>query len=167
VLRVEALHLGRTLRTRLRRCGWETTVDGAFADVIAACAARPETWITPAMRAAYLALHRLGVAHSVEVWAGDRLAGGLYGVQVGAVFSGESMFFHADDAGKAAIADLVARFADAGGRLLDCQQETPHLARLGAAPVSRATFVAAVRRLRDAAVDLDRRPLPVSRLASR
>ena len=167
VLPVEALHLGRTLRARLRRCGWETTVDHAFSDVVDFCADRPETWITPVMRAAYTALHAAGAAHSVEVWAGDRLVGGLYGVQVGAVFSGESMFSRADDAGKAAVADLVTRLASAGGRLLDCQQATPHLTRLGAVLVPRATFVAAVRRLRDEPVTLERTRLPVARLVAR
>jgi leucyl/phenylalanyl-tRNA---protein transferase len=159
----------RSLRARLRRSGWETTVDAAFAAVIDACADRPGaggvpgegTWITPPMRTAYRRLHQLGHAHSLEVWDGDRLVGGLYGIGVGGVFTGESMFHLATDASKVALVDLAARFAEAGGRLIDVQVVTPHLATLGARDLPRAEFLALLHHVRDDPVRLaaDRRPV--------
>jgi len=157
------VRVSRSLRQRLRRSGWETTVDRAFEAVVAACAEhhRAEgTWILPQMRRAYVQLHRLGHAHSLEVWQVDELVGGLYGVGVGGVFTGESMFHHATDASKVALVDLVARFAEAGGRLVDVQLVTDHLASLGARPMPRAEFLRLLRFVRDAPVrlPLDRRP---------
>lgn len=149
VLLPGSLRVSRSLRRRLRDCGWRTTLDRAFEQVLAGCAERPETWITPRMQAAYVALHERGGAHSVEVWDGARLVGGLYGVQTGAVFSGESMFHRESDASKVALVDLVGRMREGGLLLLDTQQETAHLASLGQVPVSRADYVAAVRALRD------------------
>ncbi len=156
----------RSLRAALRRCGWETTLDTAFDAVVAACADRQEgTWITGRMAEAYAELHRAGGAHSVEVWDGDELVGGLYGVQVGSVFCGESMFHRERDASKVALVELCARVLEAGGRLIDVQEETEHLASLGQVLISRADYlqVLAVLRDRPAALAVDRRP--VARLA--
>jgi leucyl/phenylalanyl-tRNA---protein transferase len=178
VIPLDGLAVSRSLRTRLRRSGWETTVDLAFADVLAGCADRPApargfgsidrdqggTWITPPMRAAYQRLHDLGHAHSLEVWAGAELVGGLYGVGVGGVFTGESMFHLASDASKVALVDLVARLGEAGGCLIDVQMVTPHLASLGARDLPRADFLGLLARVRDQPVRLAGDRLPVARL---
>jgi leucyl/phenylalanyl-tRNA--protein transferase len=140
----------RSVRQLMRRSGWRTTVDTAFAQVVAACAHRDEgTWITPRMVSAYTALHEAGGAHSVEVWDGERLVGGLYGVLTGRVFSGESMFFHESGASKVALADLTARLVDADVPLLDTQQESAHLLAMGQVLVHRTEYVEVVRSLRD------------------
>jgi leucyl/phenylalanyl-tRNA--protein transferase len=132
--------LGKTLRNR----GFETSVDRAFMEVVAHCAdrhLRPEgTWISPEMQSAYLALHRLGVAHSVETWLDGRLVGGLYGVGLGQVFFGESMFSIERDASKAALKRLVDEAMARGVELVDCQVTSPHLESMGARCVPRATF---------------------------
>ena len=116
------------------------------------------------MRTAYRRLHELGHAHSLEVWEGDRLVGGLYGVGVGGVFTGESMYHLASDASKVALVDLVARLAEAGACLIDVQMVTPHLASLGARDVPRAEFLALLARVRDRPVRLAGDRLPVDRL---
>lgn len=149
VLLPHALDVPRSLRQRLRRSGWECSLDEAFGAVVEACADRDETWINPRVRSSYLALHEQGVAHSVEVWAGDRLVGGLYGVLTGGVFSGESMFHRETDASKVALVDLVDRLTTAGVAVLDTQQASEHLARLGQVVVRRADYLEALRRLRD------------------
>jgi leucyl/phenylalanyl-tRNA--protein transferase len=141
------VHVPRSLRALLRRTGWTTTLDLAFEQVIAACADRDSTWITARMRAGYTALHREGDAHSVEVWDGDRLVGGLYGVLAGRVFSGESMFFRESGASKAAVVDLARRLTEAGVPLLDTQQESPHLRALGQVLVHRTEYVELTRSL--------------------
>ena len=182
VIPLDGLVVSRSLRARLRRSGWETTVDRAFAAVLAGCADRPTeegpgglepgppesgeggTWITPPMRAAYQRLHDLGHAHSLEVWAGGELVGGLYGVGVGGVFTGESMFHLASDASKVALVDLVARLAEAGGQLIDVQMVTPHLASLGARDLPRADFLRLLARVRDRQVRLATDRLQVARL---
>lgn len=138
------LHRSRSLRVTLRRCGWVTTVDRDFEAVVRACGdERGEigTWITEPMVRAYLRLHELGWAHSLEVWDGDELVGGVYGVQIGGVFTGESMFHRRTDASKVALADLDARLLAAGGRVLDVQVTTDHLASLGAQDVPREQFL--------------------------
>src|ERR671930_2796743 len=168
VLPLDRLRVSRSLRQRLRRCGWQTTVDAAFDQVITACAERgdPEgTWITARMRAAYRRLHRLGWAHSLEVWDGAALVGGLYGLGLGVGFTGESMFHRASDASKVALVDLVARFAEAGGRLIDVQLVTPHLASLGARDLPRRDYLALLRQVRDDPVRLAEERRPVARLA--
>lgn len=149
VLLPHRLSLPRSLRQQLRRSGWHTTLDADFDRVVAACADREQTWITGAMQSAYGGLHRAGVAHSVEVWDGERLVGGLYGVLVGRVFSGESMFHRESGASKVALVDLCARLVEAGVLLLDTQQESGHLAVLGQVLVSRREYVEVVRALRD------------------
>ncbi|HEX2272976.1 MAG TPA: leucyl/phenylalanyl-tRNA--protein transferase, partial [Acidimicrobiales bacterium] len=113
VIPAGGVHVSRSLRRRLRRAGWETTVDADFAAVVGACAVRSRregTWITREMADAYERLHELGWAHSVEVWEGEELVGGIYGVRVGGCFTGESMFHRRSDASKAALVDLVTRW---------------------------------------------------------
>jgi leucyl/phenylalanyl-tRNA--protein transferase len=161
VLLTEEVRVPRTLRRRLRRTGWETTVDRCFDEVLERCADREDgTWITPAMQQGYAALHREGGAHSVEVWDGERLVGGLYGVLSGRVFSGESMFFVESGASKAAVVDLCARLRECGVPLLDTQQASEHLAQLGQVLVSREEYVEVVRALQQDGPELpaDRRP---------
>lgn len=143
VLRTSGVHVSRRLARTLRQGRFEVTADCAFSAVIDACAvAREETWITPEMRAAYCELHRLGWAHSVEVWRDGRLVGGIYGPALGRVFFGESMFSAEPDASKVALVALC-RVLDAWGfPLLDCQLPNPHLERMGAHCMSRDDFVA-------------------------
>jgi leucyl/phenylalanyl-tRNA--protein transferase len=168
VVPLDGVTVSRSLRARLRNSGWETTVDRAFADVLAGCAERPRpeggTWITPPMRAAYQCLHDLGHAHSLEVWADGELVGGLYGIGVGGVFTGESMFHLASDASKVALVDLADRLVRAGGQLLDVQMVTPHLASLGARDLPRAEFLELLAKVRDDPVRLATERLPVARL---
>jgi leucyl/phenylalanyl-tRNA--protein transferase len=162
VLLTHRLSVPRSVRQLLRRTGWETTLDAAFEQVLARCADRADgTWISPAMREGYGALHREGGAHSLEVWDGDRLVGGLYGVLSGRVFSGESMFFLESGASKVAVVDLCRRLVEADVPLLDTQQESEHLAAMGQVLVDRTDYVAAVRSLqgRQARLPTDRRVL--------
>jgi leucyl/phenylalanyl-tRNA--protein transferase len=137
--------VARSLRQSIRGRGYETTLDRDFGAVMRACAVPREpdggTWITDSMIAAYEQLHRLGHAHSVETWAGGELVGGLYGVRVGAMFFGESMFSRARDASKVALARLMDEARATGIRLIDCQLPTPHLASLGAETVPRTAFL--------------------------
>jgi leucyl/phenylalanyl-tRNA--protein transferase len=168
VLRPDAVHVSRSLRQRLRRSGWTTTVDAAFDDVVAACAVRPRregTWINRPMRHAYGRLHRLGWAHSLEVWQGEALVGGLYGVRVGGCFTGESMFHRVSDSSKAALVDLCRRWAEAGGVMVDVQLPTEHLRSMGAEEVPRALFLKRLADARERVVCMRVDRLPVSRLA--
>jgi leucyl/phenylalanyl-tRNA---protein transferase len=168
VIELDALHISRSLRRTLRRCGWSTTVDAAFEQVVEACSSgrgHAGTWITPTMSGAYRRLHLLGWAHSLEVWDGQRLVGGMYGVQVGGVFTGESMFHREPDASKVAMVDLVARLRAAGGRLLDVQLTTDHLRSLGAVDVPRQQFLEVLAEARDLDVRLATREHPVERHA--
>lgn len=149
VLRPDALKISRSLRKSLRKGVFRVTLDTDFAAVMAACA-EPRadglgTWITHDMFRAYLRLHELGYAHSVEAWQDDRLVGGLYGVALGRVFFGESMFARATDASKVAFVHLVEQLRDWGFVLIDCQVYTGHLASLGATPLPRPEFVAWLR----------------------
>lgn len=149
VLPVAEFHLGHTLKKTLRRFvrtpGCELRVDSAFERVIQACAGTPRagqdgTWIVPAMIDAYIAWHRLGRVHSVETWIDGELVGGLYGVTIGRMFYGESMFAWRTDASKIALAGLVALCRHHGVPLIDCQQNTRHLASFGAREITRAAF---------------------------
>jgi leucyl/phenylalanyl-tRNA--protein transferase len=151
VLTPATLHVGRSLRKAMRRRPYEIRLDTAFADVIDACAQSPRpgqngTWITGEMRAAYVELHRRGFAHSAEAWQDQRLVGGLYGVSLGGVFFGESMFAYASDASKLAFVTLMRQLAAWGIDLVDCQVHTEHLASLGAEEWPRARFLAALQR---------------------
>ena len=167
VLMPDQVVVHRSLRRRMASCGWETTMDRAFDDVLAGCADREETWITADMAAAYRALHEAGVAHSIEVWAGDDLVGGLYGLLTGRVFQGESMFHRLPDASKVAVVDLCQRLVEAGVVLIDTEDESDHMARLGQILLHREDYVEILHRFRDepVAVAGDRRP--VARLAPR
>ncbi len=147
VLHVDEFRVPRSLAKRVRAQPFDVRFDTAFRDVIEACAGTPRpgqggTWITPAIADAYCELHRLGYAHSVESWQGGKLAGGLYGVQLDRMFFGESMFAHAPDASKVALVALVGEARRRGIPLIDCQQETAHLARFGARPIPRTMFAA-------------------------
>ncbi|GAA1745128.1 leucyl/phenylalanyl-tRNA--protein transferase [Aeromicrobium alkaliterrae] len=146
ILWPEQVHVSRSLRRSLR--GFTTTVDTAFAQVIDACAdpGRPGAWIDAPIREAYVRLHELGWAHSVEVWADGRLVGGLYGLAIGDLFAGESMFHHATDASKAAVVELCRRMR---GGLVDVQWRTDHLATLGVVEVPREEYRELVVRYRD------------------
>jgi leucyl/phenylalanyl-tRNA---protein transferase len=142
---------GRTLEKTLRRGVFTYSIDCAFPAVIAACAAAPRpgqdgTWIAPAIIAAYTALHQAGIAHSVEVWRGECLVGGLYGVDAGGLFCGESMFHHEDNASKLAILHLADHLRTRGSPWMDIQQLTPHMARLGAREIPRAHYLAQLSR---------------------
>ncbi|MEJ2308718.1 MAG: leucyl/phenylalanyl-tRNA--protein transferase [Gammaproteobacteria bacterium] len=153
------LHVSRSLRKRLRKGLFRVTFDTAFANVVDACASIPRsgqdgTWITPAMRQAYLALHRQGHAHSVEVWRQGELVGGLYGVAVGAAFYGESMFSRATDTSKIALVKLVDKLTDAGFAFIDCQVVTGHLLSLGAETVDREAFLRLNRQAVRTSVDI-------------
>ncbi len=144
VLFPDELRISRSMRQFLKKGLVRITFDRAFPEVISACR-RPRrgqdgTWITPEMRAAYCALHDLGYAHSVEVWQGDVLAGGLYGVSLGRAFFGESMYSEAPNASKAALITLVRHLKGREFDLIDCQVETGHLAGLGARPIPRRDF---------------------------
>ena len=169
LLTPDTVHVSGTLRSRLRRCGWETTADTAFDEVVAESAAGRAgdegTWITDEMKVAYGRLHALGWAHSVEVWAGTELVGGIYGVAVGGCFTGESMFHRATDGSKVALVDLCARWWEAGGAFVDVQLPTGHLERMGAVTVSRAEFLKVLAEVRDHPARLTTDRLPVSRLA--
>lgn len=139
----------RSLRKSLRARGFEYAVDAAFEDVIAACAAPRDnqfgTWITPEMQAAYTTLHRQGFAHSIETRLDGTLVGGLYGVRLGRVFFGESMFSRETDASKAALAHLVSLCLSNGIALIDCQLASKHLASLGSRNIPRSRFQALLR----------------------
>jgi leucyl/phenylalanyl-tRNA--protein transferase len=149
VLFPEELKVSRSLRKTAARGLYETRMDTAFRDVMQACAAPRDgqggTWIVPEMIDAYTALHEIGIAHSVESWRGDELVGGLYGVALGKVFFGESMFARAPDASKVALLRLVERLRGADYRVIDCQQATAHLATLGAREIPRAAFAQLLR----------------------
>ncbi len=156
VLRPVDLRISKSLTKTLRQNKFSITFDTAFEQVMHACAApRSEdggTWIVPEMIAAYTRLHERGVAHSVEAWVHDEegqntLVGGLYGVALGNVFFGESMFSRQTDASKVAFATLMEKLKRDGFALIDCQQETQHLASFGAAPIARNVFVKQLRQL--------------------
>lgn len=145
VLYVSEFRISRSLGKRIKRREFDVRIDTAFDQVIDACASVPRdqqrgTWITGAMGLAYRRLHTLGYAHSVEAWRGHELAGGLYGLALGGVFFGESMFTRAPDASKVSLAALVALLQQRGVTLIDCQQETEHLASMGARPIPRRKF---------------------------
>jgi leucyl/phenylalanyl-tRNA--protein transferase len=159
--------MSRSLRKRLRHCGWETTMDTAFEEVVAACAAREPTWITADMATAYLALHRAGHAHSLEVWSGGDLVGGLYGIQTGRIFCGESMFHRANDASKVAVVDLCHRSCEAGIVLIDTQDESHHMMKLGQLLVHREDYIDVLHQFRDEPVLLSAARSPVARCADR
>lgn len=151
ILFPEQFHISRSLRRVLKKGMFRVTLDTAFEDVIAGCAAasrpgREATWITPEMARAYTALYEEGYAHSVECWEGDALAGGVYGVSLGACFFGESMFTRVSNASKVALAMLTQQLIRWNFMLIDCQVANAHLERLGAREVPRSAFLALLRK---------------------
>jgi leucyl/phenylalanyl-tRNA---protein transferase len=145
------IHVGRSLQKTMRRGLYEVRLDTAFRQVMRGCSQkeRPNqdgTWITDEMIEGYVALHRRGLAHSIEAWQGDELKGGLYGVSLGGAFFGESMFAEAPDASKVAFATLVRQLDVWGFDFVDCQVHTEHLERFGAVSWSRTRFLAALKR---------------------
>ena len=164
VIPLDGFHVPRRLARTVRQDRFEVRADGAFGEVIRACAApgcgREATWINNQIITLYEALHRMGNAHSVECWVEGAVVGGLYGVSIGGAFFGESMFSHATDASKVALVHLVARLKRGGYRLLDAQFVTDHLRRFGAVEIPRAAYR---RMLAEAlAVDADFYSLPDS-----
>ncbi len=142
-------HASRSLRKAIRNKPFTVTVNQAFAAVVEGCAAPRSsdsgTWILPEMQQAYGRLHASGQAHSFEVWTGDQLVGGLYGISLGRLFFGESMFSRVSDASKVALTALVALARQHDFSFIDCQMENPHLTRLGARPVPRADFLGGLK----------------------
>lgn len=146
VLDPSDLHIGRSLRKTLKKSSFRVTLDTAFEAVISNCKLTPRpgqqgTWITKDMEAAYIRLHELGYAHSVEVWEGEVMVGGLYGVSLGGLFAGESMFSHSSDASKTGLIWLVRQLHRWGYGLVDAQVHTDTLARMGAIEIDRATYL--------------------------
>lgn len=167
VLRFADLHLSRSLGRALRRAAWTYTVDAAFPEVIATCAridrnGERGTWITPPLERAYTKLHRLGYAHSVEVWEGDVLVGGIYGVDVDGAFAAESMFHRRSDASKAAFVHLVRHLAAGGLDWIDIQIMTPHMQRFGAMEIPRREFLGRLQETRRRGLQVFPAPPPAS-----
>jgi len=142
ILPLETFHVPHGTRRTLRDPAWTVTVDTVFEEVLVACADRDETWIDETIFYSYMALHHRGQAHSVEVWRDGELAGGLYGVRLGAAFFGESMFHDVTGASKVALERLVAILKAGGFELLDLQWTTPHLKRFGAVAIPRKDYLA-------------------------
>ncbi len=140
ILPLDGFHISRSLRKAMRHSTWRITVDTDFEGVVDGCANRADTWINDEIRDLYTALHRRGVAHSLEVWEGDALVGGVYGVVLGAAFFGESMFSRRTNASKIALACLVDRLRQGGFTLFDTQFLTSHLASLGGIEISRVQY---------------------------
>ncbi|TVS05656.1 MAG: leucyl/phenylalanyl-tRNA--protein transferase [Rhodobacteraceae bacterium] len=160
ILPLDGLHLSRSLRRRIRQEPFRVALDTDFAGVIAGCAARESTWINAEIRALFTALHAQGHAHSIELWEGQELVGGVYGLAIGGFFAGESMFSRRRDASKLALAYLVAHLSRCGFTLFDTQYLTDHLASLGGVEIPRATYRARLSEALRADADIHRHPLP-------
>ncbi len=146
ILFFDELHISRSLRRSAKRSTWRFTVDAAFDAVIRACASVPRregegTWIGPEIIRAYTRLHREGDAHSAEVWDGEEIVGGIYGIDAGGLFTGESMFHRRNDASKLALLHLIEHLRERGATWLDCQILTPHMQALGAREIPRSRFL--------------------------
>jgi leucyl/phenylalanyl-tRNA--protein transferase len=162
VVPLDGFHISRSLARRIRRAPYQVSVNRDFAATVAACADRPETWINAALVSLYANLHRLGHAHSVELWDGGDLVGGVFGIAIGGAFFGESMFSRRTDASKMALAYLVSRLRVGGFGLFDVQFITPHLARLGAQEISRAAYRARLQTALRFDADFHRQGCPPS-----
>lgn len=147
IIPLDGLHVSRSLHRRVLRWDYLVRINTAFVEVVAACAARPETWINAGLTRLYQDLHAAGYAHSLEVWRGDALVGGIFGVSLGGAFFGESMFSRQRDASKLAMVWAVERLRSAGFTLFDTQYLTPHLRSMGGVEIARAEYQA---RLADA-----------------
>jgi leucyl/phenylalanyl-tRNA---protein transferase len=141
ILPLDAFHIPHGAKRTLRDPRWEVRLDTAFEQVVRACANRRDTWIDETIVRSYVALHRTGHAHSLEIWREGRLAGGLYGVRIGGAFFGESMFYQVPGASKVALVCLAARLRKGGFKLLDTQWITPHLAQFGAISIPRKEYL--------------------------
>ena len=169
VFPLEGFHISRSLAKHILTADYRVTVDTAFAEVVAGCADRPETWINAEITALYTALHQMGQAHSLEVWQEDALIGGVYGVTLGAAFFGESMFSRQTNASKTALAYLVHRLRAGGFQLFDTQFLTPHLASLGAVEIPQAEYhrrLAQAQQAQASFMPEGYQPLPSSVVAS-
>lgn len=155
ILPLDRFHMSRSLRRRIRRSDYIVRTDSAFAEVVAGCADREETWINAEIAELYGALHAAGFAHSLEVWQDGVLAGGVYGVTLGAAFFGESMFSRRTDASKVALAYLVDRLRVAGFTLFDTQFVTDHLRSLGAVEITRGDYHRRLLAALDRTADFD------------
>ena len=165
ILEFDRVHVGRSLARARRRARFSFTLDAAFEQVIGSCASEPRpgqdgTWITDEMIGAYVRLHRLGIAHSVEAWLDGRLVGGLYGVDTDGAFSAESMFYHEPYASRLALLSLIDHLAGRGLRWIDIQVMTPHMERMGARNIARREFLALLRRTRARGLTLFGEPSP-------
>ena len=140
VLPLDGLHISRSLARMMRRGAYRVTLNHDFEGVLRACADRPDTWISAPIHRAYMALHQMQQAHSLEIWQDDELTGGVYGVTMGGAFFGESMFSRRRDASKLALAHLTDHLLRCEFTLFDTQFITPHLARLGAREITRKTY---------------------------
>lgn len=153
VLFPEQVHISNSMRKKLRTDAFEIRMDTDFAGVMRGCAEittrRTGTWITPAMHNAYTRLHALGFAHSIEVWQTDKLVGGLYGMAIGAVFFGESMFSRVENASKIALIQLCRQLQRWGFAVIDCQVSNPHLLSMGARTIARAEFIELLKKHAD------------------
>ncbi|TKI07472.1 leucyl/phenylalanyl-tRNA--protein transferase [Martelella alba] len=149
VLFPDEFHVSRSLKRALSRITFRITLNQAFDRVVASCAERgmEGTWIGPEIEMAYQRLHQLGQAHSIEVWEGDALVGGMYGVALGALFCGESMFSRRDNASKIALLAFCRFFSQQGGKLIDCQVLNSHTASLGAREIPRRDYLAQLSQL--------------------
>ncbi|WP_037310523.1 leucyl/phenylalanyl-tRNA--protein transferase [Ruegeria halocynthiae] len=153
VFPLDGFHISRSLGRRIRSCGYSITINQTFDKVVDGCADRSDTWINAKLRDLYQVLNVSGHAHSVEVWDGDELVGGVYGVTLGAAFFGESMFSRRTDTSKIALAYLVDRLRQTGFRLFDTQFLTPHLASLGAIEIPRGQYRQALAEAINASAD--------------
>jgi len=161
VFPLDGFHIARSLRRRLLRAPFTVSFDRAFAAVVQGCADRDETWINATICRLYAALHEAGQAHSVEMWEGETLVGGVYGVTIGAAFFGESMFSRRTDASKIALTYLIDRLHMGGFVLFDTQFLTPHLASLGAVEIPRARYLRQLQRAIRQPADFNRAgPVP-------
>ncbi|MFM2483420.1 leucyl/phenylalanyl-tRNA--protein transferase [Celerinatantimonas sp. YJH-8] len=155
ILDPKRLHISHSMRKWLKKTTFHVTVNNAFTDIIRHCATRPNhegTWITNEMIMAYCKLHQMGYAHSVEVWEQQQLVGGLYGICIGQLFCGESMFHLQTNASKLAFIRLVQHFSAHGGQLIDAQMPTEHLMSMGVQPCSRNHFKSCLEQLRDRSI---------------
>ncbi|MCC5991888.1 MAG: leucyl/phenylalanyl-tRNA--protein transferase [Rhodobacteraceae bacterium] len=160
ILPLDGFRMSRSLARRIRTTAFQVTLNRAFDAVVAGCAARDKTWINAPIARAFGQLHRQGHAHSVEIWDGERLAGGVYGLAIGGLFCGESMFSHRPDASKIALAFLVVHLRRCGFSLFDTQYLTDHLASLGGAEIPRAQYHARLEFALRQDADITRHPLP-------
>lgn len=160
VFPLQGFHISRSLAREIRRGNYTIRTNTAFSEVVRLCAARPETWINAPLAALYDRLHAMGHAHSLEVWQEEALAGGVFGVTLGAAFFGESMFSTRANGSKIALTYLVDRLRQAGFTLFDTQFLTPHLASLGAVEISRADYHRRLAQALDSRADIAARALP-------